>query len=234
LDILKNQAKKFGIEISEEKLAKFNVYMNYLLEYNSHTNLTSITEPEDIMIKHFLDSILISKYVNIKEGGKLIDVGTGAGFPGLPFKIYNSGIKLTLIDSLNKRINFLKSLIVKLNLEAEIFHSRAEELSLNLNFREKFDLSVSRAVAPLNILVEYCLPYVKVGGDFIALKGPDISDELKKSLEAIRILGGRVKDVISFELPLSKGKRTLVIIEKENLTPRQYPRKNSKIAFCPL
>ncbi len=208
--------------------------MDFLLEYNLYTNLTSITNPEDIIVKHFLDSVVIGKYVEIKRDHKVIDVGTGAGFPGVPIKICNPGVKLTLVDSLNKRVDFLKVLIEKINIEANILHARAEELSLNPEFRESFDLAVSRAVAPLNILLEYCLPYIKVGGRFVALKGPDVSDELNKSLSAIKILGGKLKDTISFDLPLEKGKRTLVIVEKENSTPKKYPRKNSKITLSPL
>ena len=231
---MKSQAKNFGIEISEDQLVKFKAYMDFLLEYNLHTNLTSITNPEDIMIKHFLDSIIISKYIEMKESWKVVDIGTGAGFPGVPLKICNSGLRLTLVDSLNKRVKFLEALAEKIDIQASVFHGRAEELSLSPKFRENFDLAVSRAVAPLNILLEYCLPYVKKGGMFVALKGPDISDELNNSFNAIKVLGGRLKDTISFDLPLEKGKRTLVVVKKEFITPKKYPRKNSKISTSSL
>lgn len=234
LNILKCEAKNLGIEILEDQLIKFQVYMDFLIEYNLHTNLTTITNPEDIIVKHFLDSIVIGKYIDINSNIKVVDIGSGAGFPGVPIKICNPGVKLTLIDSLNKRVNFLKVLVKKINIEADIFHARAEELSLSSQFREKFDLAVSRAVAPLNLLLEYCLPYVKVGGIFVALKGSEISEELNKSLNAIKILGGKLKDIISFNLPFSKGKRTLVIVEKKFITSKNYPRKNSKINISPL
>lgn len=229
MEFLKDNAKNIGIELNENQLNKFKIYMDYLLEYNSHTNLTAITNPTDIIIKHFLDSIVISKYVDIKKGSKVIDVGTGAGFPGVPLKIYNSDINLTLVDSLNKRIIFLNNLIEKINSNAEIYHARAEELSLNSKFREKFDFSVSRAVAPLNILSEYCLPYVKKGGFLLALKGPEVDEEIKSAEKIINILGGELKECHSFELPLSMGDRTLIIIKKKRSTPKGYPRKNSKI-----
>ena len=165
----------------------------------------------------------------MKKNSKIIDVGTGAGFPGVPLKIYNPDINLTLIDSLNKRITFLNNLMDKIGLNSEIYHARAEELSLNPKFREKFDFSVSRAVAPLNILSEYCLPYVKKGGFLLALKGPEVNDEIKLAEKIINILGGELKECYSFELPLSMGNRTLIIIEKKRGTPKGYPRKNSKI-----
>lgn len=229
MEFLKSNAKSFGIDLNENQLNKFKIYMDYLLEYNSHTNLTAIKAPNDIMIKHFLDSIVISKYVNIKDGSKIIDVGTGAGFPGVPLKIYNPNINLTLIDSLNKRIIFLNNLMSKIESDVDIYHARAEELSLNPKFREKFDFSVSRAVASLNILAEYCLPYVKKGGFLVALKGPEIEEEIKSAEKIINILGGELKECHSFELPLSMGTRSLVVIEKKRNTPKGYPRKNSKI-----
>ena len=206
--------------------------MEYLVEYNSHTNLTAITNPEDILIKHFLDSIVISNY--IKDSKSVIDVGTGAGFPGVPIKICNEYINLTLVDSLNKRIKFLNELALKLDISANIYHARAEELSLSSNFREKFDVAVSRAVAPLNILAEYCIPYVKVGGYFIALKGPDLNDEIKNANTAIKTLGGKIENEISFDLPLEKGRRTILVVRKEKETSKKYPRKNSKISSAPL
>ena len=232
MNLLKIESKKYGIDLSLNQLEKFKMYIDYLLEYNSHTNLTSITEPEDVIIKHFLDSIIVSKYIKEKE--TVIDIGTGAGFPGIPLKICDESINLTLIDSLNKRIKFLNNLISKLDISAYVYHARAEELSINSEFREKFDVAVSRAVAPLNVLAEYCLPYVKVGGIFIALKGPDINDEIKEATSAIKILGGKLEEKHFFDLPLNKGKRTVLIIKKHIETPKKYPRKNSKISSLPL
>ena len=232
MDLLKIEAEKLDIKLNQNQLEKFKIYMDFLLEYNLHTNLTSITLPEDIIIKHFLDSIIVSNYV--PSGQSIIDIGTGAGFPGMPLKIYNETINLTLVDSLNKRVRFLNDLSLKLGLNAEIFHARAEELSLNFAFREKFDIAVSRAVAPLNILSEYCLPYVKKGGCFIALKGPDINREIKNAGKAIKLLGGKIEDEVLFDLPKDKGKRTILIIRKQNSTPKGYPRKNSKISSLPL
>lgn len=232
MNILKTEAEKFGIYLDSNQLEKFKIYLDYLLEYNSHTNLTAITSHEDVIIKHFLDSIVVKKY--IPDNSKVIDVGTGAGFPGMPIKICDETVDLTLLDSLNKRVKFLNELSLKLDVKAEIYHSRAEELSLNPKFREQFDVAVSRAVAPLNVLVEYCLPYVRKGGCLIALKGPDLVGEVKHAKNAIQILGGKVEEQISFDLPFEKGKRTLLIIRKHHQTPKNYPRKNSKISSSPL
>ena len=181
MKLLFEEAKKLDIYLNESQLEKFKIYMDFLLEYNSHTNLTAITDPNDIMIKHFLDSIILNKFVEIQKNAKVIDVGTGAGFPGVPLKIFREDIDLTLVDSLNKRIKFLNELMGKINLKADIIHARAEELSHNLKYRESYDLAVSRAVAPLNILCEYCLPYVKIGGCFVALKGANVDEEIQNS-----------------------------------------------------
>lgn len=234
MKLLKDQAELFRIEITDEQLNKFEIYMNYLKEYNSHTNLTSIINPEDIIIKHFFDSIIIQKFVKIIAGSKIIDVGTGAGFPGVPLKICNPSVELTLLDGLNKRVIFLKNLLLKIDLNAHVLHGRAEEYSLKSEFREKFDIVVSRAVAPLNILLEYCIPYLKKGGCFVALKGPDITQELKIALSGIKVLGGELNECFSIDLPLEKGKRTVLVINKKFSTSKEYPRKNSKIISSPL
>ena len=234
MDFLKKQLEDFGLDINSEKLSRFKIYMDYLLEYNSHTNLTSITDPKDIMIKHFLDSIAVNKFIKIPSRSKVIDVGTGAGFPGVPLKIYDPSLNLTLIDGLNKRIVFLKNLLEKLELDATVIHGRAEEYGLKPEFRQSFDFIVSRAVAPLRVLSEYCLPYLKRGGFFVALKGREISEEVEAARNALKILGGEIKDCLSFELPCEMGKRNLLIIEKKTSTPKAYPRKNSKIVSAPL
>lgn len=232
--LLKNEAKKLGIELSEKQLEKFRIYMDFLLEYNKHTNLTAIKEPEDIMIKHFLDSMILSKFIKMGSESGIIDVGTGAGFPGVPLKILDESVSLTLVDSLNKRITFLKELSDKLNLNIDIFHARAEELAQKNEFREKFDIVVSRAVAPLNILSEYCLGYVKRGGCFAAMKGPNSEEEIKNSENSIKIMGGKIKRCEYLELPKEKGSRSIVIVEKIKDTPNKYPRSNSQISKNPL
>lgn len=234
MNVLKEESQKLGIVLDDSQLEKFKIYMNYLLEYNSHTNLTAIKNPEDIMIKHFLDSMILDEFLNINSGSKIVDIGTGAGFPGVPLKILRQDISLTLIDSLNKRVVFLKELMKKLDLQADVVHARAEDLGRDNKFREKFDFATSRAVAPLNVLCEYCLPYVKVGGCFAALKGPEVEDEVKNSNHALQILGGKTEDCESFELPMDKGKRSIVAIKKTSSTPASYPRSNSQISKTPL
>lgn len=234
MKLLFEEAEKFDIHLNDNQLEKFKIYMNFLLEYNLHTNLTAITEPGEIIIKHFLDSIILNKFIEIPKNAKIIDVGTGAGFPGVPMKIFREDIDLTLVDSLNKRIKFLNELMEKINLKAETIHCRAEELSHNNKYREKYNFAVSRAVAPLNILCEYCLPYVKIGGFFVALKGANADDEIINSKQAIKVLGGKIEKLETFELPENKGSRNILIIKKEKETPKKYPRSNSKISKSPL
>jgi len=234
LKLLKYEAELLGIKITDEQLNKFKIYMDYLKEYNAHTNLTSITDTEDIIIKHFFDSIVIQRFIDIKAGDKIIDIGTGAGFPGVPLKICNPSTRLTLLDGLNKRITFLKNLLTKLDLSADVIHGRAEELSLDSKFRENFDFVTSRAVAPLNILSEYCIPYLKKGGCFVALKGPEVNKELESASKGIKLLGGELINCFSIDLPLEKGKRSILVIKKKFSTSKLYPRKNSKITSLPL
>lgn len=234
MNVLFEEAKKFGINLDELQLSKFEEYKNFLLEYNSHTNLTSITDPKDIAIKHFLDSILVNKFFEVPKNSKVIDVGTGAGFPGVPLKILREDINLTLLDSLNKRIKFLNELCEKIEIKADIIHARAEELSHKENYREKFDVAVSRAVAPLNILCEYCIPYLKTGGYFVSLKGSNFEEEIENSKNALGILGAKIQDVKSFELPENKGFRSIVIIKKIKDVSKKYPRSNSQISKKPL
>ena len=233
MNFLIEKCKEFQIDLSESQVQKFKIYMNFLLDYNNHTNLTAIKNPEDIMIKHFLDSMLLNKF--IKPQSSVIDIGTGAGFPGVPLKIlYGDNIKLTMIDSLNKRVIFLNELIKKIDVKAEILHARAEELSHKENFREKFDFAVSRAVAQLNILSEYCLPYVKIGGNFIAMKGPSAKEEIEFSENAIKTLGGKITAHKAFNLPDDKGTRNIIVVKKATNTLKKYPRSNSQISKNPL
>lgn len=234
IELLFEEAKNHGLNLTENQLKKFKIYEDFLLEYNSHTNLTAIKEPEDIMIKHFLDSIILNNFLNIKQNAKIVDIGTGAGFPGVPLKIFREDIELTLIDSLNKRIVFLGQLMDKIGLSANIFHARAEELSHKKEHREIYDFAVSRAVASLNILCELSIPYVKKGGFFVALKGANAQEELEKSENAIKILGCKLESIKTFELPKNKGLRNILIIKKTSNTPTKYPRNNSQISKSPL
>lgn len=232
-ETLYKEAKSIGIELDDTALERFFVYYQMLVDYNTRMNLTAITEEYEIIVKHFCDSLYLLSKCQIKEGARIIDVGTGAGFPGLPLLIARPDIKLTLLDGLNKRLVFLQDVLDKLNLKAEIVHSRAEEGAQDKKYREKFDVATSRAVARLNVLAEYCLPYVKKGGVFIAMKGPAAGEESIEAANALKILGGTVK--VSQEYTLSdESNRTLITIEKTSPTPAKYPRHNSKIKKQPL
>jgi 16S rRNA (guanine527-N7)-methyltransferase len=211
---------------------KFEVYFNELVDYNTKVNLTAITDKQDVYIKHFFDSCLASEF--IPTNAKVADIGTGAGFPGVPLKIIRNDINLNLVDSLNKRITFLNYMQQKLGIKYNTYHSRAEEFCANSRNRESFDVVVSRAVAKLNTLAEYCLPLVKVGGMFIAYKGGEIEQEVQESLNAIKILGGQVEAIKNFDLPMGKGSRTLVIIKKIKATPKGYPRGKNLPKLKPL
>ena len=234
ISLLREEAHRVGIELNENQLEKFRTYMDFLLEYNSHTNLTAIKNPDDIVIKHFLDSIILIKYLDIKPGEKIIDIGTGAGFPGVPLKIARKDIEISLLDSMGKRVTFLKKLMKKLILKGYVYNERAEQLGHFKKFREKYSIVVSRAVAPLNSLCEYCLPYVSIGGIFAALKGPEFNMELDEAKNAISTLGGTLFECHEFDLPLDKGSRSIVIIKKVKPTPKMYPRDNAKIFKSPL
>ena len=222
-NIFKEKSKKININISDENIEKLYKYMNILLEWNNKMNLTAITDEKDIIVKHFLDSLTILEY--IKENSTIIDIGTGAGFPGIPIAI-NSNAKITLVDSLNKRVNFLNEVKNQLNLEnINNIHGRAEEIGKQKEHREMYDIAVSRAVAPMNILLEYLLPLVKVGGICICMKGPNVNEELEFSKKALKELGGKIKNNINIKFEDESIKRNLVFIEKIKKTPNQYPRK---------
>ena len=221
---LNKKTNQIGIKLSEEKIKNFYNYMNLLLEWNEKINLTAITEPNEVILKHFVDSLTINKYIG--DNARLIDVGTGAGFPGIPLAIVNEKIAITLLDSLNKRINFLNEVKAKINLKnVETIHSRVEDFGQDKNQREKYDVATSRAVAPLNILIEYLLPLVKVGGKCICMKGSNAEEEIENARNAIRILGGEIEKIEEIELPESDIKRTIIIIKKLKETPNKYPRK---------
>ena len=214
------------VVLSEEQKIMFYNYMNILLEWNQKINLTTITKPEDIIIKHFIDSLTVLKYIK-NEKINIIDIGTGAGFPGIPIKIANDLNNITLLDSLNKRIVFLQNVINELKLKDIVaVHSRAEEY-IKLEKREIYDIAVSRAVANMSTLLEYLLPYVKINGICICMKGPNIEEELENSKKALSILGGKVVNIDNFELP-DGSKRNIIIVKKVKNTPMKYPRINNK------
>lgn len=226
--------KNFKIELSDEQLNQLENYYKLLVSWNERMNLTAITEPKDVAIKHFADSLSVLSFVDVPNGASVIDVGTGAGFPGLVLKIVRPDIKLTLLDSLKKRLTFLEDVLNNLGLDAQLIHSRAEEGGQSIDLRECYDFAVSRAVAQLNVLCEYCLPYVRLSGSFIAFKGGESDGEIKNASKAIQTLGGKNKNVYKFDLPENSGSRTLVIIEKVQPTPDKYPRQNGKIKAKPL
>ena len=225
----------FNITLTEDQVNKFVIYKSLLKEWNQKINITSIEDDEEIDIKHFLDSLTPINTGLFKEKVKVIDIGTGGGFPGMPLKIYKEDIEVVLLDSLNKRINYLNEVIKSLNLtDISAVHGRAEDFGQNKNYREKFDIAVSRAVASLNILSEYCLPFVKVGGYFISMKGQDVEEEMKESSKAISILGGRVEKKVDVTIPNSDITHSLIIIKKIKETPTKYPRNAGKPKKNPL
>ncbi len=234
MERLKNYCDNIGVKLDEQALIRFEKYMNAVIEWNQKINLTSITDEEEFIVKHFYDSLTLLNAVKIPKGAAIIDVGTGAGFPGIPLKIARPDIRLTLLDSLNKRLVFLRGEVLdKLDLDAETIHGRAEDYSKKIEFREKYDFAVSRAVANLSSLSEYCIPYVKVGGSFISMKGPEAGEEIKSAENAVKVLGGKICDVKSFTLPDGSG-RSVVIVDKIKKTPEKYPRRGVKINKNPL
>lgn len=233
-EILQKQAKLSNIELTDLEVNKLNRYYELLIEWNEKMNLTAITEPKDVALKHFCDSILLLKYAEIPQNSSLIDVGTGAGFPSLPIKIVRPDIKLCLLDSLKKRLTFLSEVVKDLELnEVQIVHSRAEDGSKKSELREKFDFATSRAVAQLNILAEYCLPYVKVTGSFLAMKGKYSEEEISNAKNAIRLLGGKTEKVDTYNLA-DLSERTIISIKKVSKTDKIYPRTSAKIKSKPL
>lgn len=223
-EIMISYGSKIEMNFTEEQIKKFYKYMNLLLEWNEKINLTAITDPKEIILKHFIDSLTINKY--LKQNSTLADVGTGAGFPGIPLKIVRPDLKITLVDSLNKRINFLNIVIDELELKnITTVHSRIEDFGKNKQYRERFDYATARAVANLAVLSEYLLPIIKVGGQAIGMKGSNVKEELDDGKKAIGILGGKLNCVDEFVLPDSDIFRNVVVIDKIKNTPGKFPRK---------
>ncbi len=231
--VLKNVLTEFDIGISDKACEKLSRYYELLIEWNEKMNLTAITEPEDVALKHFADSLSLLSHLDLRQGSSVIDVGTGAGFPGMVLKIARPDIRLTLLDSLKKRLTFLDEVCSELGMDdVALIHSRAEDGS-RTDLRDSFDCAVSRAVASLNVLCEYDMPYVKVGGRFIAMKGKDAQTEIDEAESAVKELCGEIKAVHSFELGAA-GERCIIEIEKTAPTPGRYPRKSKAIKNKPL
>ena len=224
---------KLDIVFNDEQLEKFYKYMELLLEWNEKINLTAITDPKEVILKHFIDSLTISKFIEVNT--TIADIGTGAGFPGIPLKIYRPDLNVTLVDSLNKRVNFLNEVICELKLEnISTIHSRVEDFGKDKKYREKFDYVTARAVANLTVLSEYLIPIVKINGKCICMKGNNVDIEISNSKRAISILGGKLDDVDKFCLPDSDIERNVIVISKFKQTPSKYPRKAGIPAKEPL
>ena len=226
--------KENGIQLDDKAVDRLEKYMKLVIDWNEKINLTSITERDEFIVKHFCDSLSLLGKIDFRQGAKVIDIGTGAGFPAIPLKIARPDLNVTMLDSLNKRMVFIREQVLpEIGLEAEVIHGRAEELSKEKPYREGYDICVSRAVANLSALCEYCIPFVKVGGVFAAMKGFDCEEEITSAENAITTLGGELGDAIRFKLPDESG-RCIVVIDKVSQTPSKYPRRGVKISKNPL
>lgn len=232
-DLLREKAEMFHVKLDEIALDRFDKYGKLLVEWNEKINLTAITDPEGVTIKHFLDSLTIFSYVDIPLSAKVIDVGTGAGFPGLAMLIARPDLDITLMDSTKKRLTVIEDILNNLGLKANIVHSRAEDAGKNKEYREQYDFSTARAVTNLRDLAEYCLPFVKVGGSFVPMKSAKTDEEIAEGKKAIHILGGQITKINSFEL-LDCGERTIINVKKISPTPAKYPRPSAKMAKNPI
>ena len=233
-DYILQETENFKFKFNEIQITQLETYYNLLVEWNEKMNLTAITDAQGVAVKHFADSVSVLNYVDFLYNSSIIDVGTGAGFPGVVLKIARPDIKLTLLDSLNKRLVFLQNVLGEINLSADLIHSRAEDGGRDKNLRESFDYAVSRAVANMNVLSEYCLPYVHVGGSFLAFKGRGAESEISAAKSAIKTLGGKIAETYNFALPFDGGERAIVKIRKIAETPNKYPRNAGKIKSSPL
>lgn len=226
LEFMKEECKKNNIQISNEEIEKLYIYMKEILEWNEKVNVTAIKDEKEFIVKHFIDSLTIEKYIS--NGEKVLDIGTGAGFPGIPIKITKNKSHVDLVDSVNKKLNVIRDIIPKIKVEdIECIHTRAEDLAKNVKYRESYDVVTSRAVANLTTLVEYMLPFAKVGGKIICMKGPNVEEELTESKKAISILGGKIEQIENINID-SDYERNIIIIKKEKPTPKQYPRGQGK------
>lgn len=226
VELFQSSLKEKGVQLSDKQLSQFERYYELLVEWNEKMNLTAITEKEEVYLKHFYDSVTAGFYFDFNQTISVCDVGAGAGFPAIPLKIVYPDIQLTVVDSLNKRIGFLQHVTDELGLEnVSLHHDRAETFAQRPEFRQNFDLVMARAVARLSVLSELCLPLVKIGGHFLGMKGANLPEEVKEGEKAVKLLGGKIKDVHSFLLPIEESDRNIVIIEKVKDTPKKFPRK---------
>ena len=229
------KAKEIGVKVSHAQADQFQIYLDMLLERNEVMNLTAITDPHEAVVKHFVDSLTLLKAVEIKKDAKLIDVGTGAGFPGLPIKIMRPDIELTLLDGLNKRLKFLAEVCNAIGVQATCVHKRAEEAGRDVKMRESYDIATARAVANMNTLAEYCIPLIKMKGIFVAMKGPGLDEEMALAKKAVSLLGCRVVKIVPFTLPdAEKSERNIAVMQKLDFTPKAYPRHGGTITKKPL
>lgn len=232
-NLLEQELEKIGVKLDEYGLDRFDQYAERLVRWNEKVNLTAITEPDDIVIKHFVDSLYILKFLKMSPNQTLVDVGSGAGFPGLPLLIANPQLEVTFVDSVKKKLSFIKDILNNAGLIANLVNSRAEELGRNADYRETFDYVTARAVAPLRVLAEYCLPLVKPEGLFVSMKGSNGLRELAEAENAIKTLGGEVAKTAEYTLP-NGDSRSIIIVRKISQTPTKYPRKTKKIETKPL
>ena len=231
--LLKEKAALYGADLDEKALDRFDIYARLLVDWNEKINLTAITEPDEIVIKHFVDSLSIFSAIDVPAGAKIIDVGTGAGFPGVAMLIARPDLDITLMDSTNKKLNVIRDILENIGLEANVVHKRAEEAGQSRDFREAYDFATARAVSNLRDLSEFCLPFVKVGGTFISMKSAKADEEIDEASKAISVLGGKIKEKKTFKLE-DAGERTIILIEKSSTTPAKYPRPSAKMAKNPI
>ncbi len=231
--LLKTEAEKIGINLDDAALTRFDKYAEMIVETNKTLNLTAITEPDEMVYKHFVDSLSLLTVVDVKQGAKVIDVGTGAGFPGVVLLIARPDLEITLMDGTNKRLNFIRTVLDEIGLDAEILHSRAELAGKEKAYREQFDLVTARAVANMNTLSEYCLPFAKVGGVFAPMKAAKADEELDSAKGAIKLLGGQVDKVSHLDIE-NCGERCIIVTKKISQTPSKYPRASAQISKKPL